>query len=125
MPMSMARLAGEGGPDRAVAFARDLQATVVEVGRVAAAEGIDCHFHHGGTLTVATRSAHLGALGGELREARRWGLRADDLRWLEVDEVRRAVSVDGALAGLFSPTAPPSTRAAWYGGWPGWWLLPA
>jgi glycine/D-amino acid oxidase-like deaminating enzyme len=103
VPMSMARLSAEVGRDGAVAFARELQVTVGEVGRVAEAEGIDCHFQHGGTLTLATRAAHLDALGEELREARRWGFGPDDLRWLEGDEVRQRVLVEGAIAGLFTP----------------------
>ena len=64
-PSSLAKIAKVGGGrDRAIAMQRAMNATVDEVGRVVAAEGIDCRFHKGGTVVVArapvplTRAAH-------------------------------------------------------------------
>ena len=48
-PQSLPALARRHGRDRAIALHRAMQSTVDEVGRVAAAEGIDCHYAKGGT----------------------------------------------------------------------------
>ena len=65
------------GRDAAVALQRAMRATVDEVGRVATAEGIDAHFHKGGTLSSprrrrtsaesARRSTEEQTLGGTRR----------------------------------------------------------
>jgi glycine/D-amino acid oxidase-like deaminating enzyme len=65
--------------------------TVDEVGRVAAGEGIDCHFAKGGTLTLA-RSP------GQLRRAR-----ASGDRFLDADATRALCNADGVLGGTYSP----------------------
>ena len=43
-PASLAKLTRMAGRDAAIAMYRAMQQTVDEVGRVAAAEGIDCHW---------------------------------------------------------------------------------
>lgn len=58
-PRSIASLARAVGRDRAVALHRALRSTVDEVGRVAAAERIDCHNAKGGTVVVARTPAQL------------------------------------------------------------------
>lgn len=50
-PTSISTLARRHGRDAAIALYRAMHATVAEVGRVAAAEGIDCHWARGGTVT--------------------------------------------------------------------------
>jgi glycine/D-amino acid oxidase-like deaminating enzyme len=60
-PIPPAVLARRYSHDAAVAFERALQSTVDEVGRVAAAEGIDCHWAKGGTVVLARTPAQLAA----------------------------------------------------------------
>ena len=56
--------------------------TVDEVGRAAAAAGIDCHYTKGGYVHLATAPLHLARLRAELAESAQFGLGDDDLRWL-------------------------------------------
>ncbi len=57
-----------------------MRATVDEVGRVAAAEGIDAHWAKGGTVVLARSRAQLARARAEVAHARRWGLGDDDVR---------------------------------------------
>ena len=59
VPASTAALARRHGRDRAVAMHRAMVATVDEVGRVAAAEGIDCDYAKGGTVVLARTAVQL------------------------------------------------------------------
>ena len=75
-----------------------------EVGRVTAAEGIDCDFRHAGMLYCAARypeqevrlRAYLDSLHHE-------GLTEADYRWLSPAELSEQVRISGALGGLYSP----------------------
>src|SRR5689334_10867056 len=58
-PVSPATLARGHGRAAAIAMVRAMASTVDEVGRVAAAEGIDCHFAKGGTVTLARTPAQV------------------------------------------------------------------
>jgi glycine/D-amino acid oxidase-like deaminating enzyme len=94
------------GP-RGVAGVRDLEAalrsTVDEIGRVCAAESIDCDFVRGGRLSVATTTAQLARLRGALAGARAWGDDEDVLSFLSGPELDARIRVDGALGALFAP----------------------
>ena len=57
-PASLKRMAAERGRDAAVRMQHLLHETVAEIGRIADAEGIDCHFDQGGYLV---RRAQPGA----------------------------------------------------------------
>jgi glycine/D-amino acid oxidase-like deaminating enzyme len=85
-----------------IALQRALFDTVDEVGRVASAEGIDCHYRKGGSVRVAVTQPQLR----ELRE-RLGGIAAhfgpDDFRWLGPDECAERVRVPGALGGFYFP----------------------
>ena len=87
------------------AAAVDLQAamveTVDEVGRVAAAEGIDCGFAKGGTLALATSPAHVERIRDHVAEDHAWGLA--DSRWLTAAEVAERVGAAGVLGGAYTP----------------------
>ena len=58
-PASLDKLAGLPGSDRDRALAQHaaMRDSVDEVGRVCAAEGIDAHFHKGGTVSLARSRA--------------------------------------------------------------------
>jgi len=93
-PASTTALAREHGRDAALAMRRAMVDTVDEVGRVAAAEGIDCDFVRGGTLSLARTPLQLGAARAEVLEARGYGV--DDLRLIDT-------GVGGALGASFDP----------------------
>jgi glycine/D-amino acid oxidase-like deaminating enzyme len=95
------RLATAGGTDRALAMTRELHRTVDEVGRVAAAEGIECHFAKSGTVTLARNGGQLARLRSEVIAAHGHGLSTDDIRMLDVDETRALVDATSVQGGLF------------------------
>ncbi|HTH99395.1 MAG TPA: FAD-dependent oxidoreductase [Acidisoma sp.] len=75
-----------------------------EVGRVVAAEGIDCDFRKAGMLYCAARYPEQAVrLRGYLDSLRREGLSEEDYRWLSPAELSRHVRISGALGGLYSP----------------------
>ena len=61
-PVPYDQLARRYGADQAEAMTQALADTVDEVGRVAAAEGIDCDYAKGGTITLARTPAQLRRL---------------------------------------------------------------
>src|SRR6266480_6143467 len=73
-PASLAKLSRMAGQDAAIAMYRAMQQTVDEVGRVAAAEGIDCHYAKGGTVTLARSPAQLARAQAEVAVAREYDL---------------------------------------------------
>jgi glycine/D-amino acid oxidase-like deaminating enzyme len=82
---------------------RAMQATVDEVGRVAAAEGIDCHWAKGGTVQLARSATQLERARREVGEAREFGFGEDDLRLLTAAEARERVAAASVLGGTFTP----------------------
>jgi glycine/D-amino acid oxidase-like deaminating enzyme len=73
---------------------RALADTVDEVGRVAAAEGIDCHWAKGGTLTLARSPA-------QLRRAR--AASGLDLTFLDAADASARCGASGVLGATYSP----------------------
>src|SRR6476659_4289374 len=100
---SRAATARAHGRDAAVALQRAMFATVDEVGRVLDAEGIDAHFHKGGTLELATRAPHVDRLRAHVESERSWGFGVDDVRWLDADEASARVNAAGVLGGSYTP----------------------
>jgi len=102
-PKSLDGLARLPGSSRAAALAQHeaMRATVDEVGRVAAAEGIDCGFARGGTISLARSPAQLRRAREEYDAALDWG-RTD----LELLDARRAAGVldaTGTLGATYTP----------------------
>jgi glycine/D-amino acid oxidase-like deaminating enzyme len=91
------------GAPAAMAMRRAMQATVDEVGRVAAAEGIDCQFAKGGTVVAARSAAQERRAHEEIAAARSFGLGADDLRWVEGAEARTLLGVEGIRGAVYTP----------------------
>jgi glycine/D-amino acid oxidase-like deaminating enzyme len=104
LPGSRDRYArGPGGRDAVLDLQRQLRATVDEVARVCAAEGIDADLVKGGELSVATTPAQLGRLHEELLSDREWGLGEPEVRLLGQAELAARVRVGGGLGALYSP----------------------
>ena len=93
-PASTAALEREHGLEPALAMRRAMIDTVDEVGRVSAAEGIDCDFVKGGTVALARSSVQLATARAEVAEAHAYGV--DDLRLVETP-------VAGALGATVDP----------------------
>jgi glycine/D-amino acid oxidase-like deaminating enzyme len=102
-PTSLRRSAVERDRDAAVRMQHLLNETVPEVGRVAAAEGIDCHFDQGGSLSVARNPAQLERIRAQVADYAAWGFGADDHRLLDAGEVHEIAGVDGAIGGVWTP----------------------
>jgi glycine/D-amino acid oxidase-like deaminating enzyme len=100
---SDAALARRYGTEAMRAMRRAMQETVDVVGASAAAEGIDCHFAKGGTVDVARSPTQRARAEAEINEARAHGFGPDDLRWLDGDETRSILGMEGALGATFSP----------------------
>jgi glycine/D-amino acid oxidase-like deaminating enzyme len=106
MPGSRARYAREAGGTAPVrALEEALRSTVDEVGRVIAAESIDCDFVKGGRLSVATTPSQLARMRAGLAADREWGDGDDVYQFLSREEMRARINVAGALAGVYAPAS--------------------
>lgn len=98
-PASLDALAEHADRPAALAQHRAMRATVDEVARAAAAEGIDAHIAKGGTIALARNRAQWSRARAEVAHARSWGRGDDDLRLLgrtEATAILRATRTKGA-----------------------------
>jgi len=102
-PTSWKRLTARSSPADALRLHRTMAATVAEVGRVCAEEGIDAGFAHGGTITLARSVAQVPRLRAELDEARERGFGEEDLRWLDAGEATDVLAASRVEGALFTP----------------------
>jgi glycine/D-amino acid oxidase-like deaminating enzyme len=102
-PASAAKLARMSGRDGAIAMQRAMNATVDEVGRVAEAEGIDCHWAKGGTVMLARSPAQVDRAEAEVAEAREFGFGEDDLRLLSAAEATALAGATKVAGGTYTP----------------------
>jgi glycine/D-amino acid oxidase-like deaminating enzyme len=102
-PASLGKLTRMAGREAAVAMYRAMQATVDEVGRVAAAENIDCHWAKGGTVQLARSAVQLERAKAEVAEMRDYGFGEEDLTLLTESEARGRVGATGVLGGTYTP----------------------
>jgi glycine/D-amino acid oxidase-like deaminating enzyme len=91
-PVAHAKLARRYGRERADAMYAALAGTVDEVGRAGAAEGIDCHFAKGGTISLARTPA-------QLRRARP----SAGEQVLDAEAARAMCGASDVLGGTYSP----------------------
>jgi len=89
-PVGVAELARRHGAERAAAMHAALAGAVDEVGRAAAAEGIDCDYAKGGTISLARSPA-------QLRRAR-----ASE-GFLDADQARGICGAGDVLGGVYRP----------------------
>jgi len=100
---SLGKLARLASRDAAIAMQRAMHDTVDEVGRVAAAEGIDCHWAKGGTVMLARSPVQLERAKSEVDEAREFGFGEADLRVLDAASASAMTNATEVLGGTFTP----------------------
>lgn len=100
-PASTAALERRHGLDQALAMRRAMIDTVAEVGRAAAAEGIDCDYARGGTLLFARSAPQLARARAEIAEAEHFGV--DRVEWLTAPTNASASGQAGSLATVIEP----------------------
>ena len=100
---SDAALARRYGLDQMHAMRRAMRDTVDQVGAMAHAEGVDCHYAKGGTLDAARTEAQRARGLAEVAEARAHGFGQDDLQWLEGPEAAALIGLEGILGATFTP----------------------
>jgi glycine/D-amino acid oxidase-like deaminating enzyme len=103
LPMGLDAMAATHGRDGATRMQRAMNATVDEVGAVAAREGIECHFAKGGTMRAARNPAHVDRLRAEITELHEHGFDETDVRWLDRDEAQRMIAVTNPHGAMFTP----------------------
>ncbi|SCL19600.1 Glycine/D-amino acid oxidase [Micromonospora rhizosphaerae] len=102
-PTSLPALARRYGRDPALAMQRAMHETVREVGRVVAAEGIDCDWQRGGTVVLARTEVQLGRARAAVAEAHHHGLDPADLVLLDAAEAAARCSAEGVRGGTYTP----------------------
>jgi glycine/D-amino acid oxidase-like deaminating enzyme len=100
LPQSPATLVRRHGRPAALALLRAMESTVEEVGRVAQAEGIDCHYAKGGTVALARNVPQRRRALAEVEQAQAYGL---ELEWLGPAEAARRCAAAGVLGGVYTP----------------------
>ena len=118
-PTSLEALAKHHGRDAAVAMYHAMAGAVDEVGRVAAAEGLDIHFAKGGAMTVARGPQQLPSVQGAYAEYEQFGL-ADQVQLLDKAQARSAHEDRGVRWARSTTRTPrPFIRAGWCADWRG------
>jgi glycine/D-amino acid oxidase-like deaminating enzyme len=90
------------GSDAAIAVHHAMVNTVAEVGRVAAAEGIDAHYAMDGELSLAVGKHQLPALDATQRSYDKLGL-SDFVHRLDESAAREKLDVAGVVGGIWFP----------------------
>ncbi len=103
LPMGFEAMAATHGRDAATRMQRAMNDAVDEVGRVVAAEGIDCDYAKGGTLRSSRNPAHTGRLQAEIDEYRAFGFGEDDIRWMDAAEASATIAMTDTLGGIYTP----------------------
>ena len=103
LPMSLEAMTKSHGRDAAVRLQRAMNATVAEVGAVTVAEGIDCHFAHGGYLHMARSTMQSDRIRADIAEQRRFGFTEEDVRWLDAGEAAERLNVTNGHGAAFTP----------------------
>lgn len=102
-PTSWDKLVAASSHDGALRMHRAMQETVREVGRVAAAEGIDADYRRGGTITLARTPVQLARLRSAVGTAHARGFSEDDVRMLSAAEATPVLGARSVLGASYTP----------------------
>ena len=101
-PASASALAHRHGRGAALAMRRAMNATVADVGRTVAAEGIECSWVQGGTVSLARTPVQLGRARALVAEDALFD-GVDDITFLDADQARARVGAAGVLGAAYTP----------------------
>lgn len=104
-PASTSKLAALSGSsiDGARRLSTAMVETIDEIGSVTAREGIDCHFHKGGTIAFARTISQLERARREVSAARADGRGEADLRLLSAEEAESHARASHVLGATYTP----------------------
>ncbi|HEX9032584.1 MAG TPA: FAD-binding oxidoreductase [Streptosporangiaceae bacterium] len=102
-PASLPKLERMAGREQAIAMYRAMQQTVDEVGKVAADEGIDCHWAKGGTIGFVRSTTQMQRAREEIAQARLYGFDESDLRLLSASQARDIGGASDLLGAVYTP----------------------
>ncbi|NAZ77865.1 FAD-dependent oxidoreductase, partial [Kineococcus sp. T13] len=102
LPQGLGSMAAAAGPPAARAMRAAMRDAVDEVGRVVAAEGIDCGWRKGGTVVVARSAAQLARARAEVAADEAEGS-PEGLRLLDAGQTRERVGMSGAVGASWTP----------------------
>jgi len=102
-PTSMSKVAESSSREGAVSLLEAMFDTVDEVGRVTAAEGIDCHFRKGGTIALIRTPVQMERARAEIEDHRSWGFGPEHFSLLSADEARARLDATDVLGATYSP----------------------
>ncbi len=103
LPMGLDAIAAASNREAAAALQHEMHTTVAEVGRAAAAEGIDCHFAHGGYLNLARNPAQLARAQAAVEHQHSYGFTEADYRMLSAAEASAMCGATDVIGGSFTP----------------------
>ena len=99
-PVNAATLAAEAGRDAAVAQYAAMRATVAEVAKVVADEGIDADLALGGTVVLARSEPQLRRARAEAAESAEYGLGTE---LLDADTARARLAATAVVGATYTP----------------------
>jgi glycine/D-amino acid oxidase-like deaminating enzyme len=102
-PPSSSGIARRHGREAAVAIRRAMHESLVEVGRVADAEGIDIDYARGGTLELARNEAQLTRAREEVEEEHELTGGIEELELLSKEEAEGLARATRVLGGTYTP----------------------
>jgi glycine/D-amino acid oxidase-like deaminating enzyme len=102
-PTSLETVAASSSRQAAVDLQLAMFDTVDEVGRIAAQEGIDCHFRKGGTISLARTRVQLERARASIAAERSWGFGEEHHRLLDADEAREVLGATDVLGATYTP----------------------
>jgi glycine/D-amino acid oxidase-like deaminating enzyme len=102
-PPSSSGIARRHGREAAVAIRRAMHESLVEVGRVADAEGIDIDYARGGTVELARNEAQLTRAREEVEEEHELTGGIEELELLSKEEAEGLARATRVLGGTYTP----------------------
>ena len=103
LPMGLDAMARESNRSQAARMQAVMHETVGEVGRVVAAEGIECDFAHGGYLSLARSQTQLTRAHEHVEHLHSYGFTDDDYRLLDESETTERCAATDVVGGSFTP----------------------
>jgi glycine/D-amino acid oxidase-like deaminating enzyme len=102
-PTSLDKVAKASSRESAIAMQLAMHEVVDEVGRVAAEEGIDCHYRKGGSIYLARTPVQLARAKAEVADHQQWGFGAEHLALLDAGEARERLGATDVLGATYTP----------------------